>query len=200
MRLWKLSNNVNAALRKQILTVIDNIYLRALKNAHTGYSNLRTRDILQYLFDHYGRITPQALLANDERFRQDWDPTSPFELLIDQIESAQEFARDGNQPYSGRQILTNAFNLVYKTGMFFDDCKKWQEKPPNEQTWDNFKAHFLQAQDQLRLQQTAKQTGYFGSILDKHLSAQCIKIDEATNNFLAATQQHEQDLSTILAS
>ena len=84
--------------------------------------------------------------------------------------------------------------------MFFDDCKKWQEKPPNEQTWDNFKAHFLQAQDQLRLQQTAKQTGYFGTILDKHLSAQCIRIIEATNNFLAATQQHEQDLSTISAS
>ena len=36
MRLWKLSNNVNAALCKQILSVVDNIYLRALKNAHTG--------------------------------------------------------------------------------------------------------------------------------------------------------------------
>ena len=123
MRLWKLSNNVNAALRKQILACVDNIYLRALKQAHTGYSNLKVRDIVMYLFAHYSKITPQSLLANNERFRQDWDPSSPFKLLIDQIKSAQEFARDGNQPYSGWQILTTAYNLVYKTGLYFEDCK-----------------------------------------------------------------------------
>ena len=65
--------------------------------------------MLSYLFQIYGKITPQALEANDKVFKTNWDPMTPFEMLIDQIESAQEFAQDGNQPYSDRQILTQAY-------------------------------------------------------------------------------------------
>ena len=125
LRLWKLSLNVNAALQKSILSAVDKIYLRALKAPHTGFSNLKARDMLSYLFQIYGKITPQALEANNKVFRTDWDPNTPFEMLIDQIENCQEFAQDGNQPYSDQQILTQAYNLVYKTGLFFEDCKLW---------------------------------------------------------------------------
>ena len=99
-------------------------------------------------------------MINDKVLKTDWDPTTPFEMLIDQIESAQEFAQDGNQPYSDRQILTQAYNLVYKTGMFFEDCKEWNKKQPQDKTWINFKKHFLDAQEQVRMQQTTQQTGY----------------------------------------
>ena len=125
--------------------------------------------MISYLFQIYGKITPQALEANDKVIRTNWDPTTPFEMLIDQIESCQEFAQDGNQPYSSRQILTQAYNLVFKTGMFFDDCKEWNRKPPQEKTWTNFKTHSLNAQEQVRMRQTTKQTGYYGQALNHHL-------------------------------
>ena len=102
--------------------------------------------LVKYLFQMYGKITPQALETNDQVFKKDWDPNTPFELLIDQIESAQEFAQDA---YTPQQILTQAYNLVYKTGMFFEDCKDWNSKPPNQKTWTNFKQHFLNTQEQL---------------------------------------------------
>ena len=124
-RLCKLCQHVNAALRKQILQSVEEIYIRAKKQQHTGFSSLQARDILAYLFRVYGKITPQALEVNDKLFRTDWDPTTPFEVFIDQIETAQEFATNGNQPYSGQQVLTQAYNLVYKTGLFFEDCKLW---------------------------------------------------------------------------
>ena len=41
LRTWKLSINVNAALRKNILSAVDEIYLRAIKAPHTGFSNLQ---------------------------------------------------------------------------------------------------------------------------------------------------------------
>ena len=53
---------------KKILTAIDEIYLRALKAPHTGFSSLKARDMLSYLFKVYGKITPQALDANDKVF------------------------------------------------------------------------------------------------------------------------------------
>ena len=142
----------------------------------------------------YGKITPLALEANDQVFKKDLDPNTPFKLLIDQIESAQEFAQDGNQPYTPQQILTQAYNLVYKTGMFFDDCKDWINKPAPDKTWPNFKQHFLAAQEQLRMQQTTKQTGYYGQALDEHLQQQCLQIEEATRlvNWNNLTEQANQ--------
>ncbi len=206
-RTWKLCINVNSALRKQLLQTVDEIYLRAIKKPHTGFSTLQARDMLAYLFRIYGKITPQALEANEKVFRQDWDPTSPFEILIDRIESAQEFATDGNQPFTAQQVLTQAYNHVYKTGLFFDDCKKWLQKPLHDRTWNTFKQHFLEAQEQMRLQQTTQQSGYYGKLLDEHITQQCLqleeatrlqclKIEEATNDMIAAVKR-PSDVSTI---
>ena len=132
-------------------------------------------------------------------------------MLIEQIESAQEFAQDGGQPYSDQQILTQAYNLVYKTGMFFDDCKDWNKKPTRAKTWLNFKQHFLAAQEQMRMQQTTKQTGYYGRTLDEHLQQQCLqieeatrlqclKIEEATQQMIDSVKTSTSDISTITSA
>ena len=46
--------------------------------------------------------------------------------------------------------------------------------------WTNFKKHFLKAQDQMQMQQTTQQTGYYGKLLDSHIKQQCLQIEEAT--------------------
>ena len=51
-------------------------------------------------------------------------------MLIDQVENAQEYATDGHQPYSPAQLISNAYNLVYQTGVYIDDCEEWDELPP----------------------------------------------------------------------
>ena len=45
--------------------------------------------------------------------------------------------------------------------MFFDECKLWCNKQPNDKTWANFKTHFLEAQRDLRLQQQTTQSAGF---------------------------------------
>ena len=82
-------------------------------------------------------------------------------MLFDQIEDAQDFAAAAGQPYTNNQLLTRAYNLVYTTGLFFDDCKAWNHLPTNQKTMDNFKTTFQQAQRELRDQQcTAQQAGF----------------------------------------
>ena len=200
LRCWKLCGQVNKALQQQILSCIDHIYIRALRHAHTGYANVHVRDLLQYLFRNYGRILPHALAENDVMFRKDWDPSSPFESLIDQIETAQEIAEDAVQPYTQAQILNNALHLVQKTGVFVEDCKRWTAKPPNQKTWGNFKSHFLAAQEQFRLQQTAAHSGYFGYLLNKTFDDKCKPILEAANSLVTASTTREDELSTLSAS
>ena len=70
----------------------------------------------------------------------------PIEMLFNQIEDAQAFAAVAGQPYTNNQQLTTAYNLVYATGLIFDDCKAWNRLPANQKTMENFKTTFQQAQ------------------------------------------------------
>ena len=82
-------------------------------------------------------------------------------MLFDQIEDAQDFASTARQLYTNNQLLTMAYNLVYATGLFFDDCKAWNCLPAHHKTMDNFKTTFQQAQQELCDQQrTAQQAGF----------------------------------------
>ena len=127
---WRLCYNVDSALKKQLQEAIDPIYIRALRHEHTHFNHLITRHILEYLFATYGKIHPHNLADNDKKLCAPWDPSTPFEMLIDQVENAQEYATDGHQPYSPAQLISNAYNLVYQTGVYIDDCEEWDELPP----------------------------------------------------------------------
>ena len=78
IRCWKLCANVNTALRTQLLQAIQPIYVRALRSPHTGYAHVSVRNMLQYLFAHYGRILPHQLATNDTQFRKEWNPIFPL--------------------------------------------------------------------------------------------------------------------------
>ena len=98
LRQWREFKNVNTALKNQLLTSIDDIYIHALKDRHVGYMNQSICTILQHLFDNYGNITPLELEDNDTKMRATWDPNSPLDCLIQQVEDGQDYANDGGQP------------------------------------------------------------------------------------------------------
>ena len=131
--------------------------------------NQSIRNLLTHLFNNYGNITQRELEDNDTRMRALWDPNSPFDCLVQQLEDGQDYADDGGQPYTANQLLCIAYTLIFKTGLYFEDCKAWNTKLNNEKTWTNFKAHFQRAQrllhDQLR---TTKQAGFTSNLAIQH--------------------------------
>ena len=129
--------------------------------------------ILQHLFDNYGNITPLELEDNDTKMRATWDPNSPFNFLIKQVEDGQDNADDGGQPYTAEQLLRIAYTLVFKTGLYFEDCKDWNARPAPACTWDNFKTHFQNTQGLLRDQmRTTKQAGFHSNLAQHHPNPQ----------------------------
>ena len=165
LRQWREYKNVSTALKNQLLSALDDIYIRTLKDRHVGYMNQSIRAILQHLFDNYGNITPLELEDNDTKMRATWDPNSPCDCLVKQIEDGQDYADDGGQPYTAEQLLRIAYTLVFKTGLYFEDCKTWNSRPAAQHTWDNFKTHFQNAQCLLRDQmRTTKQAGFHSNL------------------------------------
>eukprot|EP00957_Ditylum_brightwellii_P156079 11880428-Ditylum_brightwellii.AAC.1 len=72
--------------------------------------------ILQHLYATYGRITPSKLEENDRAMKTDYNATLPIEHFAEQIETALMVACNANQPYTVAQVLSIAYNLVFKTG------------------------------------------------------------------------------------
>jgi hypothetical protein len=165
LREWREYNNIHQALKTTLLNSVEPIYVRALKDRHIGFANISLRELFAFLFEAYGQISPQDLMQTTERLTTPWDPTTPFETLINQVEDTMELADAGNQPFSPAQIVNTSYTLVFNTGMYFDECKEWDKKDPADKTWATFKKHFLQAQRLLRLQQqTSQKAGYHSNL------------------------------------
>ena len=94
------SKNVPTALKNQLLSAVKDIYVRALRDRHVGYMNQSIRHLLTHLFENYGNITQLELEDNDTKMRALWDPNSPFDCLVQQLEDGQDYADNGGQPYN----------------------------------------------------------------------------------------------------
>jgi hypothetical protein len=53
------------ALKQQIISCVNSMYLRTLSHRITGFANVTTRQMLTHLYTTYGRLTPSDLQAND---------------------------------------------------------------------------------------------------------------------------------------
>ena len=161
LRLFRQYNTVSQALKRQIIEAVDDMYIRALRNRHTGYASVTPLQLVTHLYRTYGQITPMDLDANVTRFKRPFDPAQPFKTLIQQIEDAQEYADAGGNAYTTPQIIANAYALMFRTGMFPEACREWRRTPAAGQTWQAFKDDFTAAYtDFATLRNTTQSAGY----------------------------------------
>ena len=151
------------ALRQILLASIDETYVRTLRHRYTGYGKTSTRTMLEHLYANYANISPANLQQNDAKLRAPYDANHPIETLIDQVELAVEYSAVGKTPYSAEKVVTIAFQLVFQTGLFLDDCKLWKRKAPVEKTWANFKTFFALARHEWRKSLVTNAGGGFQS-------------------------------------
>ena len=78
----------------------------------TGFATRSVRDILKYLYQIYGSVTPAQLTASDERFRAPYDGSTELEAYFNGIDNCLFMADKANQPYSEGQTLTAASSAI----------------------------------------------------------------------------------------
>ena len=84
----------------------------------------------------------QDLMGNSSKLSKPWDENRPFEELVQRVQEIQEFANNGGRTIFYEDIVNTIYILVYNTGLFYDDCNKWDDKKRDEKIWANFQAHF----------------------------------------------------------
>jgi hypothetical protein len=95
LQTYRTCTSVQQALRKQIISVFEPMYLEILNDNMVGYVSISSRDMLDHLFETYGNITAVNLDINFEHMRQAWDPQQPVESLFKQIQDCADCSEGG---------------------------------------------------------------------------------------------------------
>jgi hypothetical protein len=133
------------ALKKQIISVFEPMYLDILNDNMVSYANISASDMLDHLFETYGNITAVDLEINFENMRQTWDPQQPVESLFKQIQDCADYYEAGGVLIGDPQKINFGYAKIFATGHFMSVCRWWNEKQMTKKSWPQFKSHFAAA-------------------------------------------------------
>jgi hypothetical protein len=182
---YRTCTSVQHALKKQIISVFEPIYLDILNDNMFGYANISARDMLDRLFKTYGNITEVDLEINFEHMRRAWDPQQPVESLFKQIQDCADYYEAGGVLIGHPHQINVGTSKIFATGHFMSACRRWNEKHAIEKTWPQFKSHFAAAHRQHKPMQgkSAATAGYHSA--NAAVGQTEDQMDEATIGALA---------------
>jgi hypothetical protein len=134
---YRACTSVKQALKKQIISVFEPMYLDILNDNMVGYDNISARGMLGHLFETYGNITAVGLEINFEHMRRAWDPQQLVETLFKQIQDCAEYSEAGGVLVGHLQQINVGYAKIFATGHFMSACRRWNEKPTAEKLGPN---------------------------------------------------------------
>ena len=151
LRQFREVNGVERAIIQQIVGAIEPKYLRALRDQKTNKISKTIPEILKYLFDTYGDVSPRELQQLRNQVENIvFDPSEPVDTIFSEIEDLETIAEIAENPLSERQKIDMAYLILQNCKRFSNGLKKWDKKAVNEQTWMAFMEFFRKDQKELR--------------------------------------------------
>ena len=74
-----------------------------------------------------------------------YDLNTLTETLFEQITNGVAYTELGDAHFTSKKIVDTDLLYVANTGVFHDDLKEWNRKPPLGRDWKNFRLHFAKA-------------------------------------------------------
>jgi hypothetical protein len=130
---------VQQALKKQIITVFEPMYLNILNDDMVGFANISARVMFDHIFITYGNITTVDLENNFEHMRRAWDPQQPVESLFKQIQDCADYSETGGALIGFPQQIKVGYAKIFTAGHFMSACRRWNEKPHAEKLSHNLR-------------------------------------------------------------
>ena len=100
------------------------MYYKILKHAHTGYSNVTLRQLLDHLVTTYAAIDQFNQEKNQEKMTARYDLNAPTEKPFEQITDGVAYKELGEAPFASKQIVDIALLCLAKMGVFNNDMKE----------------------------------------------------------------------------
>ena len=112
---WE-SIDVDRILIQKIVNAIKATFLKALCNCTTNRITNEISEILNYLLDTYGDISPQEMASLWGQIEHmTFDPTEPVDEIFTEIDNYAEIANIVNDPISSTQKYKLAYIVLLNT-------------------------------------------------------------------------------------
>jgi hypothetical protein len=115
---YRTCTSLQQALKKQIISVFEPMYLDILNDNMVGCANILARYMVDHLFKTYGNITAVDLEINFEHMRRAWDPQQPVESLFEQIQDCADYSEAGRVLIGHPQQINVWYAKIFATGHF----------------------------------------------------------------------------------
>jgi hypothetical protein len=119
---YRTYTSMQQALKKQIISVFEPMYLEVLNEIMVGLANISARDMMDHLFSTYGNITAVDLEINFEHMRRAWDPQQPVESLFKQIQYCADYSEAGGCLIGHPQQINVGHANIFATGYLMSAC------------------------------------------------------------------------------
>ena len=197
LRVYRLVENTELALKSQLIDTFDETYFRGLRNRHTGFFGATYLQMITHLYDSYGLITALDIIENEKRMDKPYDQSEAIEIYFDQVEDAVEFAEAGNSPFTNTQIVTKAFIQMFATGLYKDECRAWNQLLVPARVWPAFKAIFLAANKEIReMQALTGSVGTAGNVTQDLME----QTSQALSAIATSTATQAEDVANVVVS
>ena len=151
LRLFNECNNVEQALRQQIIKAVDDLYLMALRNRQTNTIDVTIPVILDYLFTNHGRVTPAMLHHGEKQVKEMYyDPQHPVDVIFNKVEDLLDLSIAARADFTEQQLINIVYVLLTATSKYQHYIREWSRLDPEEKTWTNFKTYFRRAHQELK--------------------------------------------------
>jgi hypothetical protein len=162
--MYQTYNNIKRALYNLLTKSVGLQFQTSTTAGLSGWDpSMTIHAILAQLNATYGKPDAQTTEANDAMFRMLLQPNQTPESVFHRIEECQEVAIMAENPYTDKQLMSQAVMILRKSNIFpvkdFDD---WE--PKTNKTWALMKMYFQAAYSKrlnaISLSHTAGQQGY----------------------------------------
>ena len=146
------ADSVQTILNSQIKNAIDEDYIAAEIDSATGTINNNIPTTMTNLFQEYGQVTTSLIDTKLQEIKnKTYDPAIPLASTFKRIEELVDLADAGQLPFTNKQQISIALDIIKTTGKFSSAIKTWLNKPEAEQEiWNNFKQHFNEARNLMK--------------------------------------------------
>ena len=141
MQVFNKYHSDDRVCQKFLCTLIPEAYFWSFNKKYTGYANVQCIKILSHLWSTYGVLKYCEVQENDARMKNPSRPKHYLKSLLKKIETAVD-AVATQVPFTRQQIVSIAFKIVEKTGIFYDDVKEWRQNDTADKTWEALKTFF----------------------------------------------------------
>jgi hypothetical protein len=144
---WANADTVHRVIKTAISKAIPDKWKPNLGIGQRGYGNTSARNIFVDLYDRYGIVTPSDLRNISENIYKPWNPATPIEEFILNLETQQVFATKAQRPWHTYQLIDAALSVIRDTRQFREEMREWARLHPDSAAvqWHVFKKWWIEA-------------------------------------------------------